>query len=225
MFSDIKKLKSYQMKRLITISSLIILTTTVIFSQDSTFQDHKSIEFRTLLGHNRTGGAYGSLTTGFSYIDGRNAILFGGRFSWIACHSLGVGIGGTGFINEFHYEPALNKDVFLTGGYGGIYVEPILLPRFPVHLSFPVLLGAGGISYISKDQDLNNNFIEDSRAFLLIEPSAEIELNLTRFFRIAFGASYRLPTDFNVGFHGDYNINVESLRSLSYTMTLKFGKF
>ena len=222
MFSEINKIKSFNMKRIIIISSLIILATTTIFPQDSTFQYYKSKEFRTLLGHNKAGGAYGSLTTGFSYIDGRNAILFGGRFSWIASHSLGIGVGGTGFINEFHYEPSLNMDVFLTGGYGGLYIEPILLPGSPVHLSFPVLFGAGGIS---KDQDLNNNFIEDSKAFLLIEPSAEIELNLTRFFRVAFGASYRLPTKFDISFQGDYNIDVESLRSLSYNVTLKFGKF
>jgi hypothetical protein len=225
MFSDIIKVKSCKMKKIIIISSLFILATIAVFSQDSTFQYYKSKEFKTLLGRNRAGGAYGSITTGYSTIDGRNAMLFGGRFSWIASHSLGVGIGGTGFINEFHYEPSLDKDVFLTGGYGGLYIEPILLPRSPVHLSFPVLFGAGGISYISKDQDLNNNFIEDSKAFLLIEPSAEIELNLTRFFRIAFGASYRLPTKFDVGFHGNYPIDVESLRSLSYTVTLKFGKF
>jgi hypothetical protein len=116
-------------------------------------------------------------------------------------------------------------DVFLTGGYGGLYVEPILLPRSPVHLSFPVLFGAGGISFISRDEGFNENFIEDSKAFLLIEPSAELELNLTRFFRLAFGASYRFPTQFDVGLPGSYTIDVESLRTMSYTVTFKFGKF
>jgi hypothetical protein len=203
----------------------MILSTITVFSQDSTFQSNKSKEFKTLLGRNRAGGAYCSITTGYSNIDGRNAILFGGRFAWIASHSLGVGVGCTGFINEFHYEPSLDKDVFLTGGYGGLYIEPILFPRSLVHLSFPVLFGAGGISYISKDLDINNNFIEDSKAFLLIEPSAEIELNLTKYFRISFGASYRLPTKFDIGFHEDYNIDIKSIRSLSYIVTLKFGKF
>ena len=105
------------------------------------------------------------------------------------------------------------------------FIEPILLPRSPVHFSFPVLLGAGGISFLSKDRDFNENFFEDFRAFLLIEPSAEIELNLTKYFRLAFGASYRLPTLFNFGQTGTYIIDVESLRTFSYMVTFKFGKF
>jgi hypothetical protein len=152
-------------------------------------------------------------------------VLFGGKFGWLASHSIGIGIGATGFINEFHYEPSLDKDVFLAGGYGGLYIEPILMPRSPVHLSFPVLLGAGGISYVSKESDLNDNLIEDSEAFLLIEPAAELELNLTRYFRFAIGASYRFPTSFNVGLSGSPKANAESIRGMSYMATFKFGKF
>ena len=58
-----------------------------------------------------------------------------------------------------------------------------------------------------------------------IEPSAELELNLTKFFRLAVGATYRFPTQFDVGLPGNYTIDVESLKTLSYTVTLKFGKF
>jgi len=213
------------MKKSFIIFTLLLLGTATIFSQDPEFQYYKNKEIKTLLGKERSGGGYGSFTTGYSNIDGKHAILFGGRFSWLASHSIGIGIGATGFINEFHYEPSLDRDVFLTGGYGGIYIEPILFPRMPVHLSFPVLFGAGGISFISKDDEFNNNLIEDSKAFLIIEPSAELELNLTKFFRIAFGASYRLPTQFDVGLPGDYTIDVESLKNLSYMITLKFGKF
>jgi hypothetical protein len=214
------------MKRTVIITSFLILATAAVFSQDAEFQYYKSKEIKTLLGRNKAGGGYGSFTTGYSSIDGYHAVLFGGRFSWIASHSIGIGIGATGFINEFHYEPApVDKDVFLTGGYGGLYIEPILFPRSPVHVSFPVLLGGGGISFISKDAAFNDNLIEDSKAFLLIEPSAELELNLTKFFRLAFGASYRFPTQFDVGLPGTYTIDVESLKTLSYTVTFKFGKF
>jgi hypothetical protein len=213
------------MKKHFLIPLLLIMVTTMSFSQDPEFEYYKSKEIKTLLGRGKPGGGYGSFTTGYSVIDGRHAILFGGRFSWIASHSVGIGVGATGFINEFHYEPSLNREVFLTGGYGGIYIEPIILPRSPVHFSFPVLFGAGGISFISEDNDFNNNFIEDSKAFLLIEPSAELELNLTKFFRMAFGVSYRLPTQFDVGLPGTYTIDVESLKTLSYMVTLKFGKF
>jgi len=213
------------MKKSFIIIIVLLLGSPLLFSQDPGFEYYQSKEMKTLLGSDRAGGGYGSFTTGYSNIDGKHAVLFGGRFSWIASHSIGIGIGATGFINEFHYEPSVERDVFLTGGYGGIYVEPILLPRFPVHLSFPILIGAGGISFVSKDIEFSENLIEDSNAFLLIEPSAEIELNLTRFLRLAFGVSYRMPTQFDVGLPGNYSIDVESLRTVSYLITIKAGKF
>jgi hypothetical protein len=213
------------MKKLLSVLIAIILVSITLYGQDPEFQYYKDKEMKTLLGRNKSGGGYASFTSGYTTIDGKHAILFGGRFAWIASHVVGVGLGATGFINEYHYEPAIDRDVFLTGGYGGLYIEPILLPKLPVHLSFPVLFGAGGISFVSKDGGFNENFIEDSKAFLIIEPSAELELNLTKFFRLAVGATYRFPTQFDVGLPGNYTIDVESLKTLSYTVTLKFGKF
>lgn len=213
------------MKKNLLILLTIILLPATLAAQDPEFQYYKDKEMKTLMGRDRSGGGYASFTTGYTVIDDKHAVLFGGRFAWIASHRLGVGFGATGFINEFHYEPSIDRDVFLTGGYGGLYLEPILLPRMPVHLSFPVLFGAGGISFISKDGGFNDNFIEDSKAFLIIEPAAELELNLTKFFRLAIGASYRMPTQFDIGLPGNYTIDVESLKTMSYTVTLKFGKF
>lgn len=213
------------MQKQVILSTLFILICSTTFSQDPEFQYYKNKEIKTLLGRDRAGGGYGAFTAGYSVIDNKHAVLFGGRFGWLACHSIGVGFGATGFMNEFHYEALLGREVFLAGGYGGLYIEPILLPRFPVHLSFPVLFGAGGISYVSKEGNINNNLIEDSVAFLIIEPAAELELNLTRFFRFAIGASYRFPTAFDVGLSGTPTANAQSIKGMSYTATFKFGKF
>jgi hypothetical protein len=213
------------MKKITILSTLFILFCSATFSQDPEFEYYKNRDIKTLFGHDREGGFYGVLSTGYSVIDNRHAVLFGGRFGWLANHSVGIGFGGTGFMNEFHYEPFLGREVSLAGGYGGIYIEPILFPRFPVHLSFPVLFGAGGISYISKEGYQNDNLIEDSAAFLLIEPAAEIELNITRHCRLSLGASYRFPTSFDVGFSGSQDARVESVKGVSYTLSLKFGRF
>lgn len=214
------------MNRIAFLAITLVVSALTIKGQETGFEYYKDRDIRTLTGRNRQGGAYLGLTTGFSVIDNKYALLAGGRLSWIANQALAVGIGGTAFINEFHYEPSLDKDVFLTGAYGGIYLEPILLPRAPVHLSFPVLLGAGGISYITRDNDYpGGNFIEESIPFLLVEPAAEIELNVTRFFRLAFGASYRYPVPFNIGTTGAGFIDVSSLRGWSYILSMKFGKF
>lgn len=213
------------MKKTIILPVLLILFCTSTLAQDPEFEYYKNGEIKTLLGRSREGGVYGAFTSGYSVIDHNHAVLFGGRFGWLSSHFIGIGFGATGFMNEFHYEPILNNRASLAGGYGGIYIEPILFPRFPVHLSFPVLFGAGGISYISKDNSQNDNLIEDSEAFLIIEPAAELELNLTRFCRLALGATYRFPTSFDVGLSGQSITNAESLKGFSYTLSIKFGKF
>jgi len=213
------------MKKSLILSALLVLLYSSAFSQDPEMEYYKSKEIKTLLGRNRAGGGYGAFSVGYSEIDTYHALLFGGRFGWIASHSLGIGLGATGFINEYHYESSIDKEVFLAGGYGGLYIEPILLPRSPIHLSFPCLLGAGGISYVSQESNMNNNLIEDSETFLIAEPGVELELNLTRFFRLAVGATYRFPTAFNVGFSGTSTASSESLKGLSYMVTFKFGKF
>lgn len=212
------------MKKNIIIPVLLILLSSAIFAQehDST---KKSDEFQTLLGHDKHSGFYGAFSIGYSEIEDRQAVTFGGRLEWIAGHSIGIGFGGTGFINENHYEPSLNSDVFLTGGYGGLYIEPIVMPNFPVHLSFPILLGGGGVSYVTEDMNYDHNMIEDSEAFLVAEPGAELELNLTRNFRLAIGTSYRFTTPFNVGTSESTSVSSKALQGFTYMMTFKFGRF
>ena len=218
------------MKRLIITASLLTILITPVLPQETDtlekpYEERKQNEYMTIFGHNRPGGAYGAFSIGYSQIDEEHTVMFGGRFEWIAAQVMGFGFGGKGFVNEYHYEPQLDRDVFLTGGYGGMYIEPILMPRFPVHLSFPVLLGAGGISYVSKDLDFQDNFIEDSEAFLLVEPAAEIELNLTRHLRLAFGASYIFTTPFDIGTTGNTIAGAKAMEGMNYNITLKFGKF
>lgn len=218
------------MKKFIILSALSIILASPVFAQESDtldkpFEESKSKEYMTLFGHNKPGGAYGAFNIGYAQIADEHSVMFGGRFEWIAGQSIGFGFGGKGFINEYHYEPSIDKDVFLTGGFGGLYIEPILMPRFPAHLAFPVLLGAGGISYITKDWNFNNNFIEDSEAFLIVEPAAELELNITRHFRLAMGVSYIFTTPFDVGTNVNPTVNAKSMEGWNYNVTFKFGKF
>jgi hypothetical protein len=212
------------MKKTFFISALLILISSLAFSQENESTKGKD-EFKTLLGHDNHSGFYGAFTFGYSEIEDKQALIFGGRFEWIAGHSVGIGFGGSGFINENHFEPSLNSNVFLTGGYGGLFIEPIVMPNYPVHLSFPILLGGGGISYVTENMNYDNNMIEDSEAFLIAEPGAEIELNLTRFFRLAIGASYRFTTPFEVGMAQTPTVDSKALQGFTYMMTFKFGRF
>ncbi|MEE4116016.1 MAG: hypothetical protein V2I37_07600 [Marinilabiliaceae bacterium] len=220
------------MKKILIICVSLLLSSSFLLAQEEEVdikknkRNYNDREMKTLFGRQRSFGGYGAFWMGYSTVDDKHSLQFGGRGSWVLQHSFAIGFGGTGFINEYHYDIVLDKDVFLAGGYGGIYLEPVIFPGSPVHLSFPVLLGAGGVSFVShNDIDWDSNYIEDYDAFLIVEPGVDIELNLTRFMRVGFGATYRFPTSFNVGQSPVGNVDAESLRGMTYNLTFKFGKF
>lgn len=220
------------MKKVLLILLTILVTGILATAQEVVTEkvkknrDNSGNEIRTLFGRHRSNGGYGAFWMGYSIVDQRHALQFGGRGSWVIQHSFAIGFGGTGFINENHYDAILDKNVFLTGGYGGLYLEPIVMPRSPVHVAFPVLIGAGGVSFVSSDDpDWDSNFVEDYEAFLIIEPGAEVEMNLTRFMRLGMGVTYRIPYRFDLGQDVAGSASSESLKGMTYNVTFKFGSF
>ena len=217
------------MKKIVIISTLMILFTAVAVSQqDTVFQYYKgSSDIKTLLGSNKHGGRYNSLSLGYSIINNKQALVFGHRISWLVGHSMGIGMGINGFINENHYVDEIDKDGFLLGGYGGFYLEPIILPGFPVHISFPTLFGLGGVALRTNDEDreIGDPIFQDSEAFLILEPGADIELNLTKSFRLGIGASYRFTSPFELNASDEYRIDVKQIRTFTFKLTFKLGRF
>jgi hypothetical protein len=214
---------------------LAITVTTSVISQDN---DDK--ELTTLFG-NTDGkidyGGWGGLTFGYTQLQGNDTYLMGARGGWLIDHHFTIGLAGVGFIsdhnysdmlpeNEYPYNPKLN----LAGGYGGLFLEAILFPNYPVHLNIPVIIGAGGVSYVlSQDYyaDPYNNGKHyydgssfDSDAFFVFEPGLEIELNLIKFMRFALGGSYRYTSQIDL-----YKTSGKMLRGFNGYFSLKFGKF
>ncbi|MBN2213435.1 MAG: hypothetical protein JW723_04260 [Bacteroidales bacterium] len=182
----------------------------------------KSDEIMTLLGSSNAVGGYGGLSMLYTQIDNKDAFVFGARGGAIMGHSFAIGFGGCGFVTDLFFDEALNLDANLAGGYGGLFFEPIILPKFPVHLSIPVLIGAGGIAYNSVDRRWEESwYVEDSEAFFVVEPGAEIELNITRFFRFSIGAYYRHTSNIDLM----DNVSKDVLNGFSYGVNFKFGKF
>ncbi len=203
---------------------IFCLTTGLVFAQEGN-GEYRSDEFKTIFGGRSVGG-YGGIGVGYTTIASRQALVFDARGGVILGHSLAIGFGGAGFINEYEENTALNKEVSMVGGYGGIFIEPILLPKFPVHLSFPVLVGIGGAAYTSfvKENDNGytdeNNVEETSSAFFVLEPSAELEFNFTRWLRMAAFMSYRYTSDLEMNY-----TQPDALSTYTAGVRFKFGKF
>jgi hypothetical protein len=181
-------------------------------------------QISTIFSKNRRNGGYGALSFSYTQIDGKDAFLMGARGSWIIDHSFAIGLGGCGFINDINYRNVLNNDLNynLAGGYGGLYLEPILAPRLPVHISFPVLLGMGGVTYIEDHRNWDNWVFEDSKndVFLVFEPSVELEFNMTRHLRLAGSIGYRFTSDIELE-----NVNPDIMKGTNIGITFKFGRF
>lgn len=209
------------MKKIIALIALVFMLLPT-FAQRNNDDD----DIKTLFGNNdfRTGG-YGAFGFGYTIIDDKDAFVMTGRAAWLMSRSLGFGIAGAGFINDFHYNAVLEEDVNLTGGYGGLLFEPILFPKSPVHLSFPIIAGVGGIAYTRSSWtndpwDYREAWVEDTETFLFVEPGVELEFNLLKFFRLALGLSYRYTSQINLI---DTPSNV--LEGVTSGITFKFGKF
>lgn len=199
-------------------------------------------EVKTIFGRNKnhSNGGYGALMVGYSEIMDRDALLIGARGAWVIDHNFAIGMGGYGFMTDPQLDPVKNEEYEISGGYGGLILEPIIGSKKPVHLSFPLLIGAGGVAYNKHWQDYDRDYdyenpdnYEDSDAFFVLEPGVEIEFNMLKFFRVALSASYRYTSDINLSYKettfGAPTPNVigtqDMLRGFNYGLVLKFGKF
>jgi len=212
------------MKRIVFILSLLFVGV-YSFSQvleDESREKIKDDEMKTLIGKSDDIGGYGGLSVLYSQIDAKDAFVFGARGGLIMGHVFALGIAGTGFVNDSHLDNVLDRNVSLAGGYGGMFFEPIIFPKFPIHISVPVLIGIGGVAYTSVEigQWENDYFVEDSETFLVVEPGIEVEMNITQFFRFSMGAYYRYTSEIEL-----MNTDKDVLNGFSFGVNFKFGKF
>lgn len=191
----------------------------------ATAQDYnENDQISTIFSKNRRNGGYGALSLSYTQIDSKDAFMMGARGSWIIDHSFAIGLGGCGFINDVNYHGWMNNDLDnnLAGGYGGIYLEPIIAPRLPVHISIPVLLGIGAITNVEDHRDWDNWTFDDSNndVYLVFEPAVELEFNMTRHLRLAGSLGYRFTSKIDIR-----DTNPDILEGTNVGLVFKFGRF
>nr|NQU91960.1 hypothetical protein [Bacteroidota bacterium] len=218
------------MKRIILLL-LAFISADVMLAQK---EEDQPQEMKTIFGSNDkiTHGGYGALMVDYCKIDGKDAVVVGGRGGWIINHRLVLGIGGKGIASSVSYPQSIETDkYYLNGGYGGLLIEPIIFPMSAVHISVPVIIGAGGAVY-AKKYDWGTNWDDqsqwttiDSSPFFVVEPGVEINLNLVKFMRISFGCYYRYTSGLNLENPYGEKSDDHILDGFSGGIALKFGKF
>lgn len=215
-----------------TFITLITTVSTVFFMSLSLLgQDEQ--EYATLLSRDKglSHGAYVGMDFGYTEIANRNAFLTGVTIAWVIDHTVELGIAGKGFVTNPLPDLLLENDNYLyTGGYGGLHCAVNILGRKPINVSIPVTLGAGEVSYIrSQYTGYYDNFYPESHyVYFVIEPGIELQLNMTKFFRLSAGVSYRYTSDIYLLYSNTSAQPVASpaiLRGMNAGIKIKFGRF
>ncbi|NOX17790.1 MAG: hypothetical protein GXO87_05850 [Chlorobi bacterium] len=207
------------MKKIIVVF-IVILTAQFSFAQEN-----------TLLSSGITSsGGFGGPVAKFTQLNDQSAFILGARGGWIVNHSFIIGGGMYGLVGNVSVDTKIGDIIYkdsdyLRFGYGGLELEYIFAPMSVVHVSVYTLLGVGGVSYRNYSENFNetgDNYNHHSmqNPVFVAEPAVNVEVNLTEFFRIDLGVSYRYVSQI------DYQmINAENLRGVSGILTFKFGKF
>lgn len=212
---------------------IILAAIMVIGMMSFTFgQERTGNEMQTIFGNRDNKidhGGYFGLSVGYTQINGKDVMTLGGRAGWLIDHHVTVGLAGKAFMNTIFIEGDFNNapegGLYMSGGYGGFFIEPIIAPNFPIHVSFPVMIGGGGLvlnDHSWHDYDWEYDYYEpyDWDSFFVVEPGVDIELNVVKFLRIAFGASYRITSNLHIS-----EVPKDMMNGFNADVTFKFGKF
>lgn len=186
----------------------------------------RDTEVKTLFGSKSEVRGFGSFDIKMTEFNNENAVFLGGHGGVILNKHFIFGGGGYGLTtkNDFRVPGGTPERLNLYGGYGGLILGYILAPKEVIHVSFPVLIGAGGVEVVDDSLPTVNDLRAtiERTAFFVIEPGVEIEMNVARFLRIAANGGYRHVEG------ADLDINAISnsdLSSWTAGISFKFGKF
>lgn len=192
---------------------------------------------RTLFGsgHDLHHGGWGAPTAAYTRIMDQDALLTGLRGGWIIDHRLTIGLAGYGLttrVKNAAYDSYLLqegtqplRDSRFQAGYGGLLIEPVIAYRSPVHVSLPILIGAGGCGYQTYTGQPGENFDpytwhDDFDAFFVIEPGVDLEVNVVKLVKLGLGVSYRYTSDISLP-----ETAADAMRGLNASMSIKVGVF
>lgn len=184
-------------------------------------------EPETLISNKIHSSGYGTLSLQYSKFNHQHAMFVGAYGGWMINHKLMLGLGGYGLVTEhkgFGLNPATNEQNKLRMGYGGLMVEYTFAGNKAFHVTANTLIGAGGISNGYEKKGDNND--EDNwqnvkgSAFFVAQPGVNVEANLTKWFRIAAGGSYRL-----IAGNSLTGISNSDMSAPAANLSFKFGEF
>ncbi len=209
---------------------LALLTLSSVYSQK--YADTYSPEddkVKSLLGKGNDLNGFGALDLKVGDFVGERALLAGAYGGFIVNRRYLFGLAGYGLVTNVEFDGSIPgqedvKKLNLHGGYGGVLIGVTIAPRELIHVSIPIVLGAGSWEVVDKDFFVNNpadsEFTVENSVFFVVEPGLELEFNITKYFRIGAGATFR----YIAGTELD-NINDDDTTGINAILSFRFGRF
>jgi hypothetical protein len=224
-------LKTRNKMKHFTLLLTILFVSLFAIAQEETSVNNDKIG--TLFGKNKDAklGWFVGLDNGYTQFDSREVYLCGLNAGLVINHNFSMGFSGSGWTNRntmYYSNVTDSTGAYLEGGFGRFLFEYTLFPQSAVHLTFPILIGGGGASYIN-DEDYwewdegewdtwHKNL--DTDIFFSVEPGIRAEVNILKFMRLNAGFSYRYVSGLEL-----INTPSDMMNNFSFTAGLKFGKF
>lgn len=186
-------------------------------------------EEKTLLSGEIENGGFGAPVVKFSPVRNQFAVWVGGQGGWLINHSFMLGGGGYGLATTIaptqiaRASLGITRPLAIQCGYGGLVMEVIGSSDNLVHYTVSTLIGAGAVRYGERPfSDQSYDYIDEPEpdVFFVVEPGVNLELNVTTFFRLNVGASYRSVSGVHL-----VGLSNSDLSGVSVNVGLKFGKF
>ena len=213
--------------------TIILLVLVIAF-----FPSHLNAQDRevsTLFGGNRIFhvGGYGAPIITFSQIGNEWGTFLGGRGGVILNHKYSIGIGGYRLL-PFSRIGILcpvqgheNENSYLSSFFVALHLEYIHSPNRLLHFSANTNIGfAGiGINHRTNDNIYQNDLNHPMRLFFVIEPGLALNLNVSRFFKLSLGGSYRFTPNTILEYNGQKFASSSIFNGFSVNLGFLFGHF
>ncbi len=186
------------MKKLAFTALMIGMLTATMFAQrDETIFGKSGL---------RLTGAWGANTTNLTFFDDDFAVVSGGYGGLEFGKKLFIGWGGYSTTNDFNIgSDVQNTDLNIS--YNGLMIGYAPFSHKAIHPKFTLLAGGGNLRMRGTGSD----------EILVFEPSAGVELNVFRWFRVGLDGGYRFVTN------TDILVNDSEVSAPYGQVTFKFG--
>jgi hypothetical protein len=215
-----------------TLAVLLVFSALTISMTDAQYPDENYGEYKSIFSPNseRTGW-FIDFNNNYTRLNGRDARMPGFAGGVVMNNDIYLGMRFKSFSwydKGLYYNNVMPEECYLAGGFAGFYMESAVNYNDVLHLSFPVTIGGGGATYISKKEypELDEGEIDFSRTelsaspFFVLEPGVNLEVNFSGFMKFYMGYSYRWLAGLNLE-----NTNRNALNGSNLNIGLKFGRF